>query len=221
MERDGQRIFKYMKILNIGSDRKLFEDDSAVSKRIKEYAEMVEEYHVVVFALKSLGLKPKQLGKNVWIYPTNSWSRFLYPFDAARIGKKIVFDRKFVRGESVITTQDPFESGWAGLKVKKKWRLPLEVQVHTDPSSPYFSGFLNNIRKMIARTVLAKADSVRDVKTLPIYVDKEKIENEPIKFDLHARYPWHFIILTVSRLFLAKNLGLALEILALVRQRIS
>lgn len=223
MGRASQRVYRYMektlKVLMIGSDRKLFESNSAVSERMKEYGTLTEELHIIVFSLKSMGLKPKQLGKNIWIYPTNSVTSLLKPFDAARIGKKIVFDRKFVRGESVITTQDPFESGWAGLKVKKRWRLPLEVQVHTDPSSPYFSGFLNNIRKMIARTVLAKADSVRDVKTLPIYVDKEKIENEPIKFDLHARYPWHFIILTVSRLVSEKNLGLALEILALVRQR--
>ncbi|MBI1974287.1 MAG: glycosyltransferase [Candidatus Zambryskibacteria bacterium] len=208
-----------MKVLSISSDRRLFEEDSAVSERIKEYAEMVEEYHVVVFALKSLELKPKQLGQNIWIYPTNSWSRWFYVFDAARIGKKIVFDRKFVRGESVITTQDPFESGWTGLKIKKRWRLPLEVQIHTDPNSPYFSGFLNYIRKIIARTVLAKADSVRDVKTLPIYVDKEKIENAPIKFDLHALYPWHFILLAVSRLSKEKNLDLAIQILSLVREK--
>ncbi len=227
-----------LKILMIGSDRKLFEEGSAVAERIKEYGTLVKELHIVVLALSSLGLKEKQLGKNVWIYPTNSWSRFLYPLDAARIGKKIVFEKKFVRGQSVITAQDPFECGWAGLKIKKKWRLPLEVQLHTDPFSPYFSGFLNSFRKRIAQRVLRHADGVRTVtenlkskisvqlkiensrlKILPIYVDKKKIAEGRIAFDLHARYGWHFILLAVSRLAPEKNLTLAIQTLALVRQR--
>ncbi|MFZ2484924.1 MAG: glycosyltransferase [Minisyncoccia bacterium] len=208
-----------IKVLSIGSDRKLFEEGSAVSERIKEYGNLAEELHIVVFALKSLGLKEKQLAPNVWIYPTNSSSRWSYVRDASELGKRLVVEKKFVRGLSVITTQDPFESGLAGLRVKNKWRLPLEVQLHTDPNSPYFTGFLNRIRKIIAKRVLANADSVRDVKTLPIYVDKEKIENGQITFDLHTRYPWRFILLTVSRLAPEKNIGLALRALALVRAR--
>lgn len=192
---------------------------SAVSERVKEYGSLVGELHVIVLAKKSLGLKEMQVAQNVWAYPSNSWTRWLYAYDATGLGKRIVYEKKFVRGSSLITAQDPFECGWAGLQVKKKWRLPLEVQIHTDFKSPYFSGFLNNIRKVIARTVLAKADSVRDVKTLPIYVDKEKIENAPIKFDLHTLYPWHFIILVVARLSPEKNLGLALEILHQVREK--
>jgi glycosyltransferase involved in cell wall biosynthesis len=202
-----------VKVLSIGSDRKLFEEGSAVSARIKDYGSLVGELHIVVFALKSLNLKERQLSANVWVYPTNSVSRWFYVRDAARMGKAIVFGKKFVRGESLVTTQDPFESGLAGLKVKKKWRLPLEVQLHTDPNSPYFSGFLNRIRKIIAKRVLAHADSVRDVKTLPIYVDKEKITNARISFDLHARFKWRFILLTVSRLSPEKNLGFVLRVL--------
>ena len=220
MVRSRQGIPKYiMKILSIGSDRKLFEEGSQVCERINEYGNLVEEYHVVVFALASLGLKEKQIAKNVWIYPTNSWSRWFYVSDAARIGKKIILDRKFVRGQSVITTQDPFESGWAGLKVKRQWRLPLEVQIHTDFNSPYFRGFLNSIRKIIARTVLAQADSVRSVADLPIYVDQKKIQEGRIAFDVHARYPWHFVILMVARLEPEKNIDLALETLSFVRQK--
>lgn len=210
---------KDIKVLMIGTDRNLLVAGSAVSERIKEYGQLVEELHIVLLSDSSHGLKETKLAPNVTVYPTNSSFKFFRPFDAARLGKKIVFNKKFVRGKSIITTQDPFECGWAGLKVKNKWRLPLEVQIHTNLNSPYFSGFINNIRKIIAKLVLANADSVRDVKTLPIYVDKAKIENARISFDLHARYPWHFIILTVSRLSPEKNLNLALEILALVRQK--
>ncbi len=221
-----------IKVLSIGSDRNLFVAGSAVSARIKEYGELVGELHIVVFSHKKLNLKPGQLGQNIWIYPTNSISRWFYIFDAIRMGKKIIFDKQFVRGKSLITAQDPFECGWAGMKIKNKWRIPLEVQLHTDPFSPYFSGFLNSVRKFMAKRVLEKADSIRVVSewlkknleasshkpkapilVLPIYVDRTRIENAQVKFDLHARFGWHFILLAVSRLTPEKNIPMMLEVL--------
>jgi len=195
----------------------------------------VEELYIVLMSDGSHGLKDKQISENVWVYPTNSSVNFLRPLDAARLGKKIVFEKKFVRGKSVITAQDPFECGWAGLKIKKKWRIALEVQLHTDPFSPYFKGFQNAVRKLFIKKVLRNADGVRvvnatlkpqisrftsaDIRVLPIFVDKEKIENSRITFDLHSRYPWHFILLAVSRLAPEKNLDLALRVLVLVREK--
>ncbi|MBI2086869.1 MAG: glycosyltransferase [Candidatus Zambryskibacteria bacterium] len=225
-----------LKVLMISSDRNILVSGSAVSERMKEYGALVEELHIVLLSDSSYKLKDVQLSPNVWVYPTNSSFKFSRPLDAVRIGKKVVFEKKFVRGKGVITAQDPFECGWAAMKIKRKWRLPLEIQLHTDPFSPYFSGFQNKVRKFFARTVLAKADSVRavsenlksrilnlksnaDISVLPIYVDKEKIENAPIKFDLHARYPWRFIVLTVARLAPEKNLNLAMRALALARQK--
>jgi glycosyltransferase involved in cell wall biosynthesis len=47
---------------------------------------------------------------------------------------------------------------------------------------------------------------------LPIFVDKEKIENAPITTDLKKKYPqWDFIILMASRLTKEKNIPLALS----------
>ncbi len=224
---------KSLKVLMIGSDRKIFEEGSAVSKRMKEYGSLVEELHIVHMSDAHHGLEDKQLFENVWIYPTNSMISFLRPLDAVRIGRKIVFDKRFVRGQSLITAQD-IESGWAGLKIKSKWRIPLELQLHTDPFSPYFRGFQNRVRKYFMKRVLRKADSIRvvsnnlkskilnlksdaKVSVLPIYVDKEQIENAQVSFDLHAHYRWHFILLVVSRLSPEKNLALALSVLARVR----
>lgn len=224
-----------LKVLMISSDRNILVPGSAVSERMKEYGALVGELHIVLLSDAEHGLKDKQLSNNIWVYTTNSSLNFLRPIDAFRLGKKVVFDSQFVRGRSIITTQDPFECGWVGLKVKKKWRLPLEVQLHTDPFSPYFSGLLNQVRKIIARRVLRNANGVRvvtlglkskisgftsaNIRVLPIYVDKKKIEDGKISFDLHARYGWHFILLAVSRLSPEKNLGFALRVLALVREK--
>jgi len=224
-----------LKVLMVSSDRQILTSGSAVSERMKEYGALAQELHIVLLSDSSHMLKAAQIAPNVWVYPTNSSNKFFRPLDAARIGKRVVFERKFVRGRGVITTQDPFECGWVGLKIKRKWRLPLEVQLHTDPFSKYFRGFINLFRKYIAREVLRKADTIRVVSkalegklttytragiyVLPIFVEREKIENAPISFDLHSRYPWKFILLTVSRLAPEKDINTAIQTLALIRQK--
>lgn len=226
---------KNLKVLMIGSDRNLFTLGSAVAKRAMDYGDLVGELHIIVFSDRRRGFKETKLGKNVWVYPTNALSRWFRPRKAIQLGKRLVRDKGFVRGQSVITTQDPFETGIVGLKIKRKWRLPLEVQLHTDPFSPYFSGALNNVRRKLAVKVLKEADRVRvvttklkdrvaththaDVSVLPIYVDKSRIEGGQITFDVRARYGWHFTLLSVSRLEPEKDLGTALQVLARVREK--
>jgi glycosyltransferase involved in cell wall biosynthesis len=223
-----------LRVLMLSTDRQIFTPGSRAEERMKEYGSLVEELHIVVLADAAHSLKDTQLSPNTWVYSTNSRVKFLRPIDGARIGKKIILNQKFVRGRSVITAQDPFECGWAALSVKNKWRLPLEVQLHTDPFSPYFKGFLNILRKGIASRVLHNADTVRvvslavakklagathaPVNVLPIYV-KQAIQEAPISFDLHARFGWKFVLLCVARLVPEKNLDLALESLALVKRK--
>jgi len=221
-----------LKVLMISSDRKVLEEGSAVSERMKEYGKLVTELHIVLLSDSAHKLKETTLDKNVFVYPINSSSKWFRSSGAARLGKKIVLEKKFVRGQSVITTQDPFECGWAGLKIKNKWRIPLEVQLHTDPFSPYFSGFLDSIRKVMAKRVIRNADNLRvvsksvgekivarfnisteNISVLPIYVDRERIENARVNFDLHARFGWHFILLSVCRLTPEKNIPMILNVL--------
>jgi len=226
-----------LKVLMISSDRNILVPESAVAERMKEYASLVKELHIIVLSTSSMGLKDATIDKNIWVYPTNSFSKWMYPRGAEALGKKIVFEKGFVRGKSLITTQDPFECGLAGLNIKNKWRISLEVQIHTDPTSKYFTGFLNIIRKYIASKVIKGADTIRVVNksvgeeiidkfkvdpsivnVLPIYVDKKRIEiGNPI-FDLHSRYGWNFIILSVARLTKEKNLTLALEVLKRLKE---
>ncbi|MES2213798.1 MAG: glycosyltransferase [Patescibacteria group bacterium] len=226
-----------LKVLMISNDRNEAVPGTRAAERMKEYGELVEELHIVLMSDAKHGLKNVQLSKNTWVYPTNSPSRWLRPFGAAKLGKKLVFDKKFVRGGSLITAQDPFECGWAGRSIKNAWRIPLEVQLHTDPFSPYFSGFLNSIRQKIADKVVRSADSIRvvgaplrdalmqkfslpeaSISVLPIYMDTKKIAEEKAVFDLHARYGWLFIVLMVSRLTPEKNIPLGLEAFARLRK---
>lgn len=192
-----------LKVLMISTDRLILARGSAVSARIKEYGGLVDELHIILFSDAKHGLKNTRLSERVWVYPTNSSNRFSRPLDAVKVGEKI--------NCNLITTQDPFECGWVGMRLKKKLGVPLEVQLHTDPQSSHFSGFLNFIRKQIMKRVMKSADSVRDVVNLPIYIDRKRIEGEP-KFDLHTRYGFKKVLLMVTRLSKEKNINLAIEV---------
>ncbi|MEK7500822.1 MAG: glycosyltransferase, partial [Patescibacteria group bacterium] len=178
-------------------------------------------------------LKSQRFG-NVFVYPTNTWFKLLYFFDAYRIAKEIIFQLPTTNYQLLITCQDPFETGLVGYLLKRKFSLPLQIQIHTDFLSPYFwkESIKNKIRVWLAKRLIKQADGIRVVSerikesvvenckliiknsavaVLPIFVDTEKIKNAPIKTDLHQKYPSGFIILMASRLTKEKNISMALK----------
>ncbi|MDE2001819.1 MAG: glycosyltransferase family 4 protein [Patescibacteria group bacterium] len=228
-----------MNVLVIGSDRNLFVKGSDAQKRIMEYGKLFDQLHVIVFADKKLGLTELKLDENVWVYPTGHSYRFLYLGSVFRIARSAASRCRL----SVITTQDPFEAGFAGWLLKLRLRIPLQIQVHTDFLSPYFAkeSLLNRLRVMLAKFLLRRADGIRvvserirksiltldlrpsaKISVLPIFVDVKKIQSAKIKTDLHQKYPGHdFIILMASRLTREKNIGMAIEAFARVRSEVS
>jgi glycosyltransferase involved in cell wall biosynthesis len=204
-----------LKVLMISSDRNILVSGSAVSNRMKEYGAMLDSLHIILLCDFKHSLKENSLSENVRVYPTNSKNKLLRAADAIRIGNKIDC--------SIIVTQDPFESGWVGSRLKQKKDVPLEVQLHTDPYSNQFSGPLNIVRKVIFKRVLKHADGVRvvgeylkskidhsNVYVLPIYVDRSRISSEP-KFDLHERFGYKNVVLAVSRISAEKDIGKAIK----------
>lgn len=226
---------KKIKVLNISYDRKIFDPDSDVRQRIIEYGELFDEFHIIIFTLKSHGLKTERIGKNIWLYPTNSWTRWLYVFDAVKIAKKELTFKSNLRAD-IVSAQDPFEAGFAGLKIARAFNRRLQLQVHADFLSPYFKDVepLNRIRVMIANQTLPHANCVRVVSKhmkealeskypklvgridiLPIYIDIPFYQNAEPKFDVHERYPqFNFIIVMVNRLTKEKNVAFAIKIIA-------
>lgn len=223
---------KSLKVLMVSSsDPGVLKPGSGVYLRMVDFGNLVGELHIILFAKSSLGLKETQISQNVWVYPTNSINRWFYVFDAIRLGIRLVKDKVFVRGASLVTTQDPFEAGLSGLIISRKWRLPLEVQMHIDPLfTDGYDGWLDRIRYVIGLVVIPRSSSIRVVAnfiaerlkqkfknlksriyTLPVLIDGSKIVNAPVTFDVHARYNWGFVVLMVARLVPQKNLFRALE----------
>lgn len=229
-----------MKTLIFSTDKKIFDEGSAVRQRMRRYGESIEELHIIVFSKRKSNINsnsPISVSQNVFVYPTNSKNRWFYVFDAVKIGKRIMRNWKLESGDLqndvVISCQDPFESGLVGWLIARKYATPLQLQIHTDFLSLYFrqESFLNRIRVRIARFLLPRAACIRTVSNtisrslqaksyklqatpyvLPIRVPIEEIRNATPAFDLHEKYPqFKTIVLMVGRLAEEKNYPLALK----------
>ncbi len=226
-----------MKVLMLSTDENIFQEGSEVRQRMIEYGSLFEELHIIVKNQKSK-IKNQKFG-NVFVYPTNTNFKLFYFWNAYKIGKQIIRNWKLEIRNCVLSTQDPFETGLVGYFLKKKFGLPLQIQIHTDFLSPYFwqESLKNKIRVLLAKWLVRKADCLRvvsqrikdsilrssqdlgscddpNIHVLPIFVDVEAIKNAPIKTDLHQKYPgYDFIILMASRLTREKNIGMAIQAL--------
>ena len=221
---------KKLEILMLSRDHKILDGNSEVFSRMKEYAHLAEELYIVVFSKNINSRAESRDCDNLHIHPAKSL------LDMYRIGKKIIHNSKFMIHDSVITAQDPFETGLVGYLLSRRKKIPLELQAHTDFLSPYFfrESLKNKIRVLLARFLIKRADRLRVVserikksvvsqigypesriELRPIFIDTEKITRSPIKTDLRKKYPNHdFIILMASRLTREKNIGLAIEVFA-------
>jgi glycosyltransferase involved in cell wall biosynthesis len=215
-----------MKVLNIGTDRKLFDQKTPVFQRHMDYASKMEGLFVIVFSLKNQNLKYLHID-NLHIYPTNSRNKLEYVNDAVIISKKIVKENKI----DVISTQDPFETGLLGYLLKKKYKLPLHVQVHTDFLSPYFkNSILNIIRVYIGKRIIKKADRIRvvsevvrdslnknNIDVLPVFVDINELMNNAEKYPESSHSGSS--ILMLSRFSKEKRIDLALKVFKKVSEK--
>ncbi len=160
----------------ISTDRKLFEDDSAVRQRIVEYGRLVDELKIIVFKLSTresriMNHESRIFGTNVTLYPTNSKNKFFYIIDAIKIGRKVIENWKLKienssnKNEILITCQDPFETGLVGWIIAKTKKTKLHLQVHTDFLSWGFqrASVLNKSRSQLASFLLMQSDGIRAV----------------------------------------------------------
>ena len=222
-----------MKIISISLDKKIFEENSATRQRQIEYGKLCRQMHIIV--LGKSGVAPKcsrdSLSEKVMAYEVsgNNFKRF---FGAYKLAKEIIIKEK----SDLITAQDPFATGLLGWLLKRKFSIPLQLQVHTDFLSPYFrkESIKNRNFVLLAKFLIPKADGLRVVSerikksvvscfrfhisrifVLPIFVDAEKIKNAPVNADLRKKYPqFDFIILMALRFSREKNIGLAIDAMA-------
>lgn len=220
-----------MKLLVVGTDRKLFEEKSSVRSRMLFLAEKFEEVHIIVFSTKKSKLENQKIN-NLFLYPTSSISKFFYILDAYKISKKI-------SQPSIVSSQDPFETGLTGYFIANFFKVPLQIQIHTDFLAESFGfNILNIIRRTIAYFILSKASGIRAVSSvlaqkikqryklknspdvLPVFIDSESILNKKPSFFTKNIYPqFSEVILMASRITKEKNIDLAIKSFAKILKK--
>jgi len=208
-----------MKLLMFSTDRSAFDPESQFVSRLIEYSALFEEINVVIGGADAIGAT--SIGDNVILWPVGP----LFLPQAYVIGKKILTGN----AESYRITAQEELGGIVAYLLARRFRVPWQMQVHTDIASPYFRAhsFINKVRYRIARFLLPRASCVRVVGSrvkqgvealaalassaaiLPIYASRDAI--------LERNYDdpyFDFVILTVSRLTSEKNVSLAIHAVA-------
>lgn len=219
-----------MRVLQIGSDRSkrgILVPGSTAQVRQKAYAERFGALDIIGYSLSSDGFGETANGP-LHIYPTRSWTKFLY-------GTNALFIQRHLPRPDVVSAQDPHDCGLLGLSIARMRGMPFHVQVHSDvlAASYGFHSPVNFIRFHIALFVLRRADGIRVVSSrikasiearfspkrpivvLPIFVDVRTFSNTPVSSELVVRFSkFKTKVLFVGRLEAEKNAVLALNTFA-------
>ena len=200
-------------------------------ERHRRYGEFVEKLDIVVFSRS--GFQKNAISEKVTAFPTNSFSKFNYIFDAYKIGKALFRQNNY----DLIDTQDPFFTGLVGYWLKKKFKKPLEIHFHGDFWGNAFQSEAGIFQLFLSKFIARYADGIRVVSqgikeklvkkgiapekiaVIPTPVDLEKFkafEPEKVK-QIKDDYFNKKIILYAGRLVKVKNLPLLLKAVAMIR----
>lgn len=212
----------------LSTDKNILEEKSPVHTRMKEYAAAFGVLYILLISKRETIHTSdivREFG-NLQIHTISFW-------------KALFWQPSFE--VDVVTAQDPFEIGLIGFRISRRLHIPLQLQIHTDLFSFYFTkeSLLNKLRVMIARRLIPKARNIRVVSrrikeslrsafprlavpifVLPVYIDAQQYTEHRTSAGLRAHYPqFEKILLMVSRMVREKNIGLAIEALPLVLEQ--
>lgn len=152
-----------MNVLMISLDSTLMMDKERVIEDTQDrhilYGEYVSQLFIVVRSGK--GLKARKLSDKVTVYPA-ALESFLFVWDAYRISSHICRGNKI----DVITTQDPLLTGLVGYLIRRRFKIPLNVQLHGNYLNNDVwlkQSKLNYLLNILGNYIVKRADSIRVV----------------------------------------------------------
>ena len=223
------------RVISIGYGRHVFEDGNQERIRLMACAEAVASYDMILFSKRSHGLKTNTPSSSLTLHPTNSSNNLKALIDAFVIARRLI---KSSKQPVTITSQDPFETAFVGILLKKLYGVKLIIQEHGDFfGTPHWrrESLLNRVRYYFGLWALRQADVVRVVSKRT----KERFEARGIKsvvtlsvqIDItpllqagtdptitHLIEQEGFVFLSVARFVPQKNLTLLLRAFATVHQ---
>ena len=219
-----------MNVLMISLDATLMTDREKVVEDSQDRHILYGKYlsHLFIVVRSGKGQKARKLSDNVTVYPAVSGS-LCFVWDAYRISKRISRENKI----DVITAQDPLLTGIVGYLMKKRYNIPLNIQLHGNYLNNIIwlkQSKLNYLLNMVGNYIAKRADSIRVVAegigqrlasklnmpaekfiTLPVPTDIGKFlnsyQNERLKEEIAE---FENVILFVGRLSKEKNVEVLL-----------
>lgn len=177
----------------ISGDNAIMDEESDVHERMRSYAHICDELHIVVLGGEYNMRHPYG---NLFLYSV-SGNKIMQRIAAYRIAREIA-TREHI---DVITAQSPDELGLIAYLVARLHSVRLQLQVHTDICSPWYrrAGIVPRMKYILARFLLPRADCVRVVSRR---IAKSLIDNLHIQVPLLTVLP----VFTDIQMFMAQKI---------------
>jgi glycosyltransferase involved in cell wall biosynthesis len=232
------------RILNIGLDRDLLDPTGATEglKRQRFYAENLPATitHIVKAPQTFSDDKPvfSDSFLNIWACPVPHFT--LFPMKAARLAARLIASQQF----DLVFAQEPFLSGTAGVRVAKRFDLPLVIGAFSDevgnPGWKREKLLHRFVLDPIGRRNYARADAIRadsrdvanrlrslgfpQAQFVPFLITNASVIARPDPEAANVRRTLLDgsegpLLLTVARLEPVKDIPMMLDAFALVRER--
>ncbi len=217
-----------MKVLMFSTDERILDKDTEVYPRMQKYAGIME-LHLIVLSRRK---KEPFMEGNLCVYSAvhnNFFIRWLTAFVlAGKLCSEIPFD--------IVTIQAPDEIGLIGWLRAKKFKIPLQIQIHTDILSPWYKrgSWKERIRFWLALFLIPRANCLRVVserikksvelkfnnrglriEVLPIFTDVKKFLSVNPDPKIEERFKnFSFKMISVGRFVdKEKNFSMLLEVM--------
>lgn len=228
-------------VLAIGLDYLMLRGDKVrgdVRERQFDYANQLGSLTLVVYSPSYLNIGFQKWKDNLLVYPTNSKNKAVFIYDAMKIASMVCTKKQI----DVITTEDPFTTGFIGYLLKKRFGLPLNVQVHSNfCNNKYWinNRKINILFQLLGKFILKKADSIRvgttsdkksitdigiaenKISVIPVHMDLEKFsqgQGEEIRSQLIGQ-KFKKIIMFVGRLSREKDIPTLLRSFQIINKK--
>ena len=195
-----------MNVLSISYDTALLSDLEGKSgnslKRMILQSQYTDHLHICVLAPRKEKRTEKKISDKLTIYGIPCIGAIPSLINAYFKCSDICRTNKI----DVITTQDPFFSGIIGILLKRKYKKPLNIQIHGDYLDNRWwirQNFINYIWNSIAKKILLNADSIRPV--------NEKIGKKLIDYGISPKRIFIFPIFIDFSDYCSDNFSSAFE----------
>lgn len=186
-----------MKVLIVSIDKGLLGQGQLgdVVERHRKYGQFCDRLDIIV--LSPSGFERYKISDQVTAYPSNSYSKIKYYFDACSIGWSLFKANKY----DLIVTQDPFITGLVGWRLKRKFNAKLLVNFHGDfwhNNNWLKEKWYNFILNFLQKFVLQRADALRVMsegqkdKFIKSGIDNSKVRviSTPVDLTKYSRGYW-------------------------------